>query len=164
VQFLRAKDHKLVPWKNGGGVTREIAVYVDGTEYADFLWRVSIATVDRDGPFSRFEGIDRTIAVLQGAGMILKSDDDEARLTPESQPFAFRGETPIDASVIDGETTDLNAMTRRGYFNHFMERLLLTEQTIRWMRCSVSAEARGLISLPKAQPKCLSSGCLDPPN
>lgn len=123
VTLLRHENYVAVPWKNGGGVTREIAVHKDATGGSDFLWRISVATVSKPGPFSIFEGIDRSIAVLDGAGIVLHSEKSNVILTPESDPFAFEGETPIDAGVVNGETTDLNAMTRRGHFTHSMEKL-----------------------------------------
>ncbi len=48
-------------------------MYPAGAALDEFLWRVSIADVERDGPFSRFPGIDRTIVLLEGAGMRLRS-------------------------------------------------------------------------------------------
>jgi environmental stress-induced protein Ves len=47
-----------MPWKNGGGETTEIAVFPDGAGLSDFDWRVSMARVDGDGPFSSFPGIE----------------------------------------------------------------------------------------------------------
>ena len=50
------------PWRNGGGVTRELASSPEGVD--DFDWRVSIAEVTASGDFSRFPGVDRTIVRL----------------------------------------------------------------------------------------------------
>ena len=60
------------PWKNGGGTTREIAAFPPGAGLDDFGWRLSVAEVERDGPFSVFSGVDRTIVLLDGAGMRLR--------------------------------------------------------------------------------------------
>jgi environmental stress-induced protein Ves len=65
MSILRFDDLKAVPWKNGLGVTREIAVEPVGASMDDFLWRVSIADVDTASPFSTFPGIDRTIVLLE---------------------------------------------------------------------------------------------------
>lgn len=121
--LLRSDDHRIVSWKNGGGVTRELASHREDGGSEDFLWRVSIATVDRDGPFSRFDGVDRTIAVLAGDGLRLATPTDEVDLLAGGEPYSFNGETPVEASVITAATTDLNVMTRRGRFRHAMERL-----------------------------------------
>ncbi len=54
----------VTPWKNGGGETREI-ICVPAPD-APFLWRASIATLQADGPFSPFPGVDRVITLLAG--------------------------------------------------------------------------------------------------
>ncbi len=100
-------------WRNGGGETREIISWPAGQ--AQFDWRASIATIAADGPFSRFEGIDRSITLLSGAGVVLSAEGDiEHRLDRPAEPFAFAGETAIRAHLVNGITTDFNIMTRRG--------------------------------------------------
>ncbi|MFN9927385.1 MAG: HutD family protein, partial [Phenylobacterium sp.] len=59
--LLRAADRLAVPWKNGGGITRELAVWPPGASFDDFVWRVSMAEVHQDGPFSSFPGVDRIL-------------------------------------------------------------------------------------------------------
>ncbi len=66
VVHLAAAARRAVPWKNGGGVTEEIAVYPSDAGFDDFAWRISMARVGQGGPFSRFPGVDRTLAVLEG--------------------------------------------------------------------------------------------------
>lgn len=104
------------PWKNGGGVTREIACFPPGAVMDAFDWRISIATIAADGPFSVFEGVDRVITLLDGAGMRLRARDgsfDHLLDTPLA-PFAFPGEAPVDCTLLAGESQDFNVMTRRG--------------------------------------------------
>jgi len=120
MRFVPAGDFKAMPWKNGLGVTHEVAL---GGDPAAFDWRVSIATVGASGPFSAFPGIDRTIAVLQGQGMLLDVDGAKHELLASGEPFSFAGEAKVHADCIGGETTDLNIMTRRGAFIHVMTRL-----------------------------------------
>lgn len=107
----------LSRWRNGGGETREIVSWPPGA--ADFSWRVSIATIAQDGPFSVFAGIDRSITLLNGAGVHLLSEHlfaeqrvDHALIHP-GEPFAFSGDVALSARRIDGATTDFNIMTRR---------------------------------------------------
>jgi environmental stress-induced protein Ves len=123
LEFVPFASLSVAPWKNGGGLTREIAVCHDLASHQDFLWRISMATVSKPGPFSRFDEVDRTIAVLQGEGIVLNSNEGATSLTRGARPYSFDGEMPVTASLIYGETTDLNAMTRRGHFTHTMERL-----------------------------------------
>ncbi|MBY4949193.1 HutD family protein [Cupriavidus respiraculi] len=104
------------PWKNGGGVTREIAAMPQGAGMGDFDWRISVADIAADGPFSAFPGIDRQIVLLEGAGVRLRADDGrfDHRLDRVGEPFAFAGEAGVHASLLDGPTRDFNVMTRRG--------------------------------------------------
>jgi uncharacterized protein len=114
VDLLCAADLIATPWKNGSGSTREIAAYPPGSSFDDFAWRVSIADVGTDGPFSRFPGIDRTIVLLGGNGMNLILDHaDEHRLDETFVPFEFAGEVQVDAVLLDGATQDFNLMIRR---------------------------------------------------
>ncbi len=105
-----------VPWKNGGGTTREIVCQPADAGLDRFDWRVSIATIDRPGPFSAFDGIDRTILLLAGAGVRLRSRDGaiDHVLDKPLVPFAFPGETALDCQLLGGPSTDFNVMCRRG--------------------------------------------------
>src|ERR1700724_4705436 len=71
LKIVRASDCGTTPWKNGGGSTTEIAAAPFGATLDNFDWRVSMARVASDGPFSEFAGIDRTLAVVKGGGLEL---------------------------------------------------------------------------------------------
>ena len=71
MRILRAGQHRRMPWKNGGGETTEIIASPEGAGLDEFGWRVSMASVAADGPFSRFPDIDRTLCVIQGEGLAL---------------------------------------------------------------------------------------------
>jgi environmental stress-induced protein Ves len=119
MHVLRAADHKRMPWKNGGGMTTEIAVFRETAGLSDFDWRVSMARVEADGPFSIFPGVDRTLAILDGGGILLDVQGSApVRLTRESEPHAFPADLPTAARLIDGAVTDLNVMSRRGSMGH----------------------------------------------
>ena len=124
MRILRAPDYRRMPWKNGGGVTTQVAVFPEGAGLDDFEWRVSMANVASDGPFSSFAGVDRTLAVLEGEGIVLAVEGSpEVALTRLSQPFAFAADKRSSARLISGPILDLNVMTRRGRFAHRMRRL-----------------------------------------
>ncbi len=103
------------PWKNGGGMTREVVCWPPGASLDTFHWRVSIATIARDGPFSAFPGIDRVITLLEGGGVHLTSDDGriDHRLDTPMQPYAFAGEASVHARLLADVCEDFNVMARR---------------------------------------------------
>jgi environmental stress-induced protein Ves len=116
--LIRGADLVAAPWKNGGGVTREVAAFPEGAGLDAFVWRVSVADVAQAGPFSRFAGIDRTLVLLSGAGMLLDEVDGARGLTTHALTQAldmarFTGEAQIDARLVDGATRDFNLMVRR---------------------------------------------------
>jgi uncharacterized protein len=99
------------PWRNGGGSTRELLAW---PQVQAWQLRVSVAQIDRDGPFSAFPGVDRCFAVIAGAGVHLQLPGGRQTLTPGSAPVAFDGEAAPGCSLVDGPTEDLNLMVRRG--------------------------------------------------
>lgn len=102
-----------VPWKNGGGLTRNLAIWPPDAQFDDFSWRVSVAEVQRSGGFSLFPGVDRTIILLSG-GMILTGKNGPPHpLTAPFQPYSMPGEDSITARLLNGESRDLNVMVRR---------------------------------------------------
>lgn len=122
MRLQRAASHRRMPWKNGGGVTTEIAVHPEGAGVGDFAWRVSMARVEADGPFSSFPGVDRSLAILEGDGMRLEIDGCEpVVLTVESPPFLFAADAATSAQLVDGPIVDLNVMTRRTDWTHSVE-------------------------------------------
>lgn len=109
-------DLPVSPWRNGGGETREITSQPLGL--VDFHWRASIATIAQDGPFSAFPGIDRSITLLAGDGVHLYSEGMiDHRLQNIAEPFAFSGDTALDAILLGGSSQDFNIMTRRGGYS-----------------------------------------------
>nr|WIE89878.1 HutD family protein [Mesorhizobium sp. WSM4875] len=127
MRILRAAGYRVMPWKNGGGTTTEIAVSPDGAGLEDFDWRISMARVETSGPFSSFAGVDRTLSVLEGDGIMLDmASRPPARLTPASAPLPFPGDVPTRATLMGGPITDLNVMSRRGCISHTVERLLVS--------------------------------------
>jgi environmental stress-induced protein Ves len=113
VRLLRAQDRVARPWKNGGGVTRDVAVFPEGADDECFLWRVSVATIAAAGPFSRFPEIDRALMLLDGE-LVIKIGDVAHRLRPGSAALHFTGEEVVSAAPVGEACTVLNIMTRRG--------------------------------------------------
>lgn len=114
--LLDPASYRTTAWKNGGGITTELLVHPAdaGVAAARFIWRLSIATVAADGPFSAFPGYNRTITLIEGKGMTLDfGPDGHVRLDRAFEPFDFRGEWPAEARLIDGPCRDFNVMIDR---------------------------------------------------
>lgn len=101
-----------VPWKNAGGSTTEIAVFPPDAGFEAFDWRVSLATVSVDGPFSCFPGVERTLVLVDGHGMTLDIDGEPLLLSKADPVAAFDGDTRVMAKLNRGPSTDFNVMTR----------------------------------------------------
>ncbi len=113
VQRFSRESAPETAWKNGGGSTREIVSWPPGSGLDDFDWRVSIASIEASGPFSVFAGVDRTIMLLEGDGMRLKGEGVNWLLDTQHEPFAFSGDVAIECTLLGGESSDFNVMSRR---------------------------------------------------
>ena len=126
MRVIRADEYCCMPWKNGGGETTEIAAHPGSAGLDGFDWRVSMARVARSGPFSSFDGCDRTLAILEGAGLRLTiAGRHPIELTTRSEPLSFPADLPTTATLADGPVLDLNVMTRRDVFEHALDRLTI---------------------------------------
>jgi hypothetical protein len=114
IRLLRADERGAVAWKNGGGMTREVVMFPEQAAIDDFLWRVSMAEVSVRGPFSTFEGIDRTLAVLSGSLRLDFANGRGVTLWPSDAPYSFAGDLSAIGVPVNGTVHDLNVMTRRG--------------------------------------------------
>jgi len=112
-RVLRPSDYQRMPWKKGGGTTTETwkAISPDG----EMLWRLSIADVASDGPFSKFPGIDRWIMLIEGNGMELTIDGQVRRIADPFEPFAFSGDARTDCRLLARPIRDFNLMMARSY-------------------------------------------------
>jgi uncharacterized protein len=113
-RLLKPADYVRMPWKNGGGQTTQIAVHPAGAAAAEFDWRVSVADVATDGPFSHFPGVDRVLVLVSGAGMRLAGDTLSAELRAPFEPYLFSGDEALSCSLVAGPVRDFNLMLRRG--------------------------------------------------
>jgi environmental stress-induced protein Ves len=134
-RIIRQHDLVRVPWKNGGGTTAEIAAFPEGSSFETFGWRVSMADVASDGPFSVFQGIDRTLILVEGDGIELDVEGMAYRLDPTSPKLSFAGDDLTTGRLLSGPIRDLNVMTRRNLFRHrtrFVESgvALLSDETV----------------------------------
>jgi environmental stress-induced protein Ves len=98
------------PWKNGGGIARDLLFWPDA---AAWQLRVSLADITRDGPFSNYAGFERWFTVVSGTGVALMLRGGRQLLDPTSAPLCFDGAEAPMCELLDGATTDLNLMVRR---------------------------------------------------
>ena len=106
---VRAADVPALPWKNGGGVSRDLLCWPDA---AAWLVRVSLADIDADGPFSDYPGVQRWFAVVEGKGVELDFGNRRHMQRVGDAPLAFDGAEAPGCRLLDGRTRDLNLMLR----------------------------------------------------
>lgn len=104
---VRAEDVAPQPWPNGGGTTRELL------RAADRSWRISLAEIVADGPFSVFAGQHRLLTVVDGPVLSLDVDGETHVVEPQ-RPFAFAGDAEVVASVPEGPVRALNVIADPG--------------------------------------------------
>jgi environmental stress-induced protein Ves len=117
-RIIRNEDLVRVPWKNGGGTTAEVAAFPEGSSFDTFGWRISMADVASDGPFSVFPGVDRTLIVVEGDGIELDVEGIAYPLDRNAPKLSFSGDDMTAGRLLSGPIRDLNVMTRRGQFRH----------------------------------------------
>lgn len=106
LRIIKFSNLEIVPWKNGGGVTREIAAL---REQGNIIWRLSMADVASDGPFSSFVGLTRVLTVIEGNGIVLSIENRKFEAVLGA-PVTFDGGQTTQSKLIDGPIRDLNVM------------------------------------------------------
>ena len=144
--ILGRDSYRVVPWKNGQGTTTELIRVPDDDPWH---WRVSIADVSTDGPFSRFEGCDRIIMTIEGQGMRLThpATGSEATIFP-FEPYEFDGDVETSCSLLQGPVRDFNVIYRRDILSAAVEviRGTLALRDVRLIYCAegkVEVQAEG---------------------
>lgn len=120
MEIIRFADLRPQPWRNGGGVTRELASHPLAASAQDgaWDWRVSIADVAQAGDFSSFPGMERVLTVIDGELLLLTVDGSEHPLE-KYRPFRFSGEAVSSGALPTGDIRDLNVITRTGAFKGY---------------------------------------------
>lgn len=134
VRVLTPDDARVVPWKNGRGTTRELALWpaTASFERGDYDWRLSAAEVAAGGPFSAFAGFERILTITKGDGLLLAhgSDAPRARLR-RFEPYRFSGDWTTTAELVGGAVTDFNVIFRRARAHAEVQALALAARTLR---------------------------------
>jgi environmental stress-induced protein Ves len=108
----RAADHKAMPWANGRGVSYEVAR--EDHESGDWQWRLAIAPILEDGPFSKLPGVHRELTLIEGSGLMLTIDGETVKC-PDGGILRFWGDTTTFATLTNGPVVDLNVMSHEGH-------------------------------------------------
>jgi len=161
--ILRAAGYRTVPWKNGGGLTREIVR--EPPEPTAFDWRLSLATIDSPGPFSAFDGYRRTLVLVRGAGVELDfGPHGRSRLTVVGQSVCFDGGWSTSCTLLHGQSTDLNLIVAKDRMRSMSQSLSLAQaqpvQTAEWpvtLVCCIS----GALRLTNSEGEIQDLGCVD---
>jgi environmental stress-induced protein Ves len=111
--ILRPDDYRVMPWRNGLGSTREIAIHPPGAGLDELDWRVSIADVWAPGPFSTFGGCDRILVQIEGAPMTLSHEGGPERRLSLLEPYRFAGEIATSSTLDQPPARDFNVVVRR---------------------------------------------------
>lgn len=131
---LTPADARAVPWKNGRGTTRELALWpADASfERLEFDWRIALAPVDEPGPFSSFPGFERILVVTEGAGFVLAHGAEAPRArVRRMEPHRFAGDWPTEAELPHGPVTDFNVMVRPERVRASVQALALGARRVR---------------------------------
>ena len=110
INIIPPNQFKKIPWKNGLGVTTELAIS-EGGSLSGFDWRLSIASVVENGPFSDFSGYLRNLVLIEGKGIALQHDQQHTdHLTSLLSVATFDGACKTIGTLKSGPIKDLNIM------------------------------------------------------
>jgi len=129
MEIIRYAELRAEPWRNGGGVTRELASHPKAASAQDgaWDWRVSIAEVSKAGAFSAFPGMERVLTVIDGELLLLTVDGAEHPLE-KYRPFRFPGDADTASALPTGDIRDLNVITRNGAFKGYTSIIELSKK------------------------------------
>lgn len=110
MKIQRSAEHHAMPWANGRGTSDEIAS--DRNVSGEWSWRIAIAPIIEDGPFSRMPCVDRKLLLVEGSGLQLTIDGKKV-ICRQGGVVAFRGEAQTNATLLNGPVADLGLMVHR---------------------------------------------------
>ena len=114
---LRPEQFRSKPWKNGGGVTLDIADCVrpgaDPGSWDGMIWRLGRTAIVAPGPFSDLSGYERLQAVIVGSGLVLHGPDGEIELRQPFRPVRYDGDLPLVSQLENGPVEVVNLIADR---------------------------------------------------
>jgi environmental stress-induced protein Ves len=113
LKMLKYGGYREMPWRNGGGTTREIAREPRAGE--DFAWRLSLAAIEGECDFSLFAGHRRALVLVEGTALRLSfRGHGSCRLGPAMRSVRFEGDWKSHCTLPEGPCTDLSLIVRKG--------------------------------------------------
>jgi environmental stress-induced protein Ves len=139
VTRLDPKAYRRTPWKNGGGVTIDVAdAYRPGAtpgSWSAMLWRLGRTQIVTPGPFSDLSGYDRILTVIGGHGLVLEIEGGAALdARAPFRPVRFRGEDRITSRLEAGPVAVLNLIADR---QHDIDVAILSGAAARPLRAEI---------------------------
>ncbi len=114
---ISPESFRSKPWKNGGGVTLDIAdacrTGTDPAGWDGMIWRLGRTAIVAPGPFSDLTGYERLQAVIVGSGLVLEGADGEVDLRQPFRPVRYDGGIPLVSRLENGPVEVLNLMVDR---------------------------------------------------
>ena len=119
--LIKKENYQSKAWKNGLGVTSEIAIYPPEASLAqgNFLWRLSTAQIEKSSAFSLFPAHDRVLLVIKGQGLKMihtfeEGEPPETAMIEKFEPYEFPGDVPSRCELTEGGITDFSIFIRTG--------------------------------------------------
>lgn len=106
ITLIDPAQYRHTPWKNGGGITIDIAEQGD-------IWRFGRTPITEAGPFSDYSGFDRLQVLVAGRGLVLDTPGGEIDLRRAFKPVRFAGETPVVSRLEAGPVEVVNLIGAR---------------------------------------------------
>ena len=114
--FRRFADLTPQPWANGRGTTVELVSAEESVQLTDATvgtgrWRLSLASLQEEGPFSPLPGMDRIHTPLDAIELTV---DGIPHRIPALTPFAFDGGAATSLTGLPCPTRAVNLMVEQG--------------------------------------------------
>lgn len=114
MKVIRFSDLRQGRWRNGMGVSWDIASEPSDAGAGDFGWRLAIARIDADVPFSHYPETDRVFTLIEGNGLDLDfSGRDSLAVHHAFVPHPYPCDVETYCRLRDGPCRALNLFTKR---------------------------------------------------
>jgi environmental stress-induced protein Ves len=119
---LSPADYVAFPWKNGRGVTTDIAARyrpdAKTRDWSDMLWRFGRTPMPESGPYSDLTGFERLQVLIAGDGFTIRTEDGAVHrdLSRAFVPVRYDGGTKLSGRLNGGPVETVNFLYRRDAF------------------------------------------------